>query len=60
MGCLIVLLILILATLLAGPLGFLVAAALIVGWAIVTGSLHLLWAILTLPFRLLDALARRA
>ena len=54
MGCLIFLLILILATMLAGPLGFLLAAVVIVAWAIVTGSLHLLWNILSLPFRLLD------
>jgi hypothetical protein len=54
MGCLIILLVLILATMLAGPLGFLLAAVLILGWAVVTGSLHLLWNLLTLPFRLLD------
>jgi hypothetical protein len=54
MGCLVLLLVLILATLLAGPIGFVLAAVLIVGWALVTGSLHLLWGLLTLPFRLLD------
>jgi hypothetical protein len=53
MGCLVILLVLILATMLAGPIGFLLAATLILAWAIVTGSLHLLWSLLTLPFRLL-------
>ena len=54
MGCLIILLVLVLATLLAGPIGFVLAAVAIVGWALVTGSLHLLWGLLTLPFRLFD------
>ena len=58
MGCLIILLILILATLLAGPLGFVASAVLIVGWALVTGSIRLLWNILLLPFRLLGAVVR--
>jgi hypothetical protein len=39
-GCVIILLLLVLATLLAGPLGFLLAAVLILGWALVTGSLR--------------------
>jgi len=56
MGCLVILLSLILATLLAGPIGFVVALALIFGWALVTGSLRLLWNILLLPFRLLGRL----
>jgi hypothetical protein len=56
MGCLIILLILILGTLLAGPLGFLVGVCLILGWAVVTGSLRLLWTVLLLPFRLLNRL----
>jgi hypothetical protein len=59
MGCLVILLILILGTMLAGPLGFLIAALLILGWAVVTGSLRLLWAILLLPFRLLERLFSR-
>jgi hypothetical protein len=54
MGCLIILLVLILATMLAGPIGFILAAVGIVAWALVTGSLHLLWGLLTLPFRLFD------
>jgi hypothetical protein len=58
MGCLVILLSLILATMLAGPIGFVLAALLIFGWALVTGSLRLLWNILLLPFRLLEALAR--
>jgi hypothetical protein len=59
MGCLIILLILILGTMLAGPLGFVLAAVMILVWAVVTGSLRLLWTILTLPFRALEALAGR-
>jgi hypothetical protein len=56
MGCLILLLILILATLLAGPVGFLIALALVLGWAVVTGSLRLLMTLLLLPFRILERL----
>ena len=52
------LLLLILATILAGPLGFVIAAVFIVAWAIVTGSLHLLMEIILLPFRAIGALAR--
>jgi hypothetical protein len=59
MGCLIILLILLLATMLAGPLGFLIAAVLIMAWAIVTGSLRLLFELLMLPFRVLDRLLSR-
>lgn len=55
---LVALLILILATLLAGPLGFIVAAALLLTWAIVTGTLHLVIDLLLLPFRALGALTR--
>ena len=51
------LLALILATLLAGPVGFVVAAVLIVAWAIITGSLHLLIELVLLPFRAIGALA---
>ena len=58
MGCLIVLLVLILATMLAGPIGFVLAAVLILGWAVVTGSLRLLWNILLLPVRFLESLTR--
>jgi hypothetical protein len=58
MGCLITLLILVLATLLAGPLGFLLATVLILAWALVTGSLRLLLEILLLPFRILERLVR--
>jgi len=56
MGCLILLLILILATLLAGPFGFVIALVLVFGWAVVTGSLRLLFAVLLLPFRILERL----
>jgi hypothetical protein len=56
MGCLILLLILILATLVAGPFGFLIALVLVVGCAVVTGSLRLLFSLLLLPFRILERL----
>jgi hypothetical protein len=56
MGCLILLLTLILATMLAGPLGFVIALVLVLGWAVVTGSLRLLLAVLLLPFRILEHL----
>ena len=59
MGCLIILLVLILATLLAGPVGFLLALVAIVGWALVTGSVRLLVALLLLPFRIAAAVLRR-
>ncbi len=59
MGCVIILLVLILASVLAGPLGFLVAALLILGWAVITGSLRLLLAIVLLPFRILERVLRR-
>ncbi|HEY3061895.1 MAG TPA: hypothetical protein VGL99_23210 [Chloroflexota bacterium] len=59
MGCLIILLVLILATMLGGPIGFLIATVLILAWAVVTGSLRLLWQLLLLPFRLLERLIRR-
>jgi hypothetical protein len=52
MGCLAILLILILATVLGGPIGFGLAVVLILGGALVTGTVRLLWAILLLPFRL--------
>ncbi len=58
MGCLVILLILILATLLAGPIGFILAAVIIVAWALITGSLRLLFELLLLPFRLIERLLR--
>jgi hypothetical protein len=58
-GCLIILLVLVLATLLAGPVGFLLALVAIVGWAVVTGSVRLLVALVLMPFRLLEAVLRR-
>jgi hypothetical protein len=54
----VVLLALILATLLAGPIGFVIALVLIVCWAVIFGSLRLLVDLLLLPFRLLGALTR--
>jgi hypothetical protein len=58
MGCIVILLILILASVLAGPFGFLIALALILAWAVITGSLKLLGTILLLPFRLVQRLLR--
>jgi hypothetical protein len=55
---LIALLFLILATLLAGPIGFIIAAAFIITWALVTGTLHLVIDLVLLPFRIVGALAR--
>lgn len=55
---LVALLILILATLLLGPIGFIVVGALLLTWAIVTGTLYLVIDLLLLPFRLLGALTR--
>ncbi len=52
----IALLLLVLATLLAGPLGFVIMAVLLLAWALVTGTLHLVIDLLLLPFRLIGAL----
>jgi hypothetical protein len=52
------LLILILATLVAGPVGFILVGALLFAWALVTGTLHLVLELLLLPFRALGALTR--
>ena len=54
MGCLIFLLILVLATVLAGPIGFVLALVVLLAFAIVTGTLHLVFEILSLPFRWID------
>jgi hypothetical protein len=55
---LIIVLVLILATLLAGPIGFLLACVAILAWALITGSLRLLWNLLLLPFKLLGLIDR--
>jgi hypothetical protein len=52
------LLILILATLVAGPIGFILVGAVLLMWAILAGSLHLVFDILMLPFRFVGALVR--
>ena len=52
------LLVLVLATILAGPIGFVVVGALLLIWAVVTGTLHLVIDLLLLPFRAIGALAR--
>ena len=52
------LLLLILATLLAGPVGFVVAAVCLLVWALFTGTIHLVFDLILLPFRAIGALAR--
>jgi hypothetical protein len=47
-------LLLILATLVAGPIGFVVTGVLLLVFALVTGTLHLVFDLLSLPFRLLS------
>jgi hypothetical protein len=58
-GAMIPLLFLILATLLAGPIGFILAAVFLLVWLVVTGSLHVALELLLLPFRAIGWLARR-
>jgi hypothetical protein len=53
---LIAVLLLILATMLAGPVGFVIVAVLLLAFALVTGTLHLVFELLLLPFRVLGAL----
>jgi hypothetical protein len=52
------LLLLIIATLLAGPVGFVVMALVLLTWALVTGTLHLVIELILLPFRIVGALVR--
>jgi hypothetical protein len=52
------LLLLVLATLVAGPIGFVVMGVLLLAFAIVTGTLHLVIELLLLPFRAIGALTR--
>jgi hypothetical protein len=52
------LLLLVLATLLAGPIGFVIMAVLLLTFAVVTGTLHLVIDLLLLPFRAIGALGR--
>ena len=52
------LLLLVLATLVAGPVGFVVVGVLLLLFAIVTGTLHLVIELLLLPFRAIGALNR--
>ena len=52
------LLLLVLATLVAGPIGFVVMGVLLLAFAIVTGTLHLVIELLLLPFRAIGALSR--
>ena len=52
------LLLLVLATLVAGPIGFAVMGVLLLAFAVVTGTLHLVIELLLLPFRAIGALAR--
>jgi hypothetical protein len=50
------LLLLVLATLVAGPVGFVVMGLVLLVFAIVTGTLHLVIELLLLPFRAIGAL----
>jgi hypothetical protein len=50
------LLLLVLATLVAGPVGFFVVGLLLLAFAIVTGTLHVVIELLLLPFRAIGAL----
>jgi len=52
------LLLLVLATLVAGPVGFVVMGLVLLVFAIVTGTLHLVLELLLLPFRAIGALTR--
>jgi len=52
------LLLLVLATLVAGPIGFVVMGLVLLVFAIVTGTLHLVIELLLLPFRAIGALTR--
>jgi hypothetical protein len=52
------LLLLVLATLVAGPIGFVVMGVLLLAFAVVTGTLHLVIELLLLPFRAIGALSR--
>jgi hypothetical protein len=56
---LIALLLLILATVVAGPVGFFVVGLCLLVWAILAGSVHLVFEILLLPFRMIGALLGR-
>ena len=55
-GVIVALLLLILATLVAGPLGFIVVGVLLLAGALITGTLHLAIELLLLPFRAVGAL----
>jgi hypothetical protein len=52
------LLLLVLAMLVAGPIGFVVMGVLLLAFAVVTGTLHLVIELLMLPFRAIGALTR--
>jgi hypothetical protein len=57
-GVIVALFLLVLAALLAGPVGFIVVGLLLLVFAVVTGTLHLVIDLLLLPFRAIGALAR--
>lgn len=56
---LVALLLLILATVVAGPVGFVLVGLCLLVWAILAGSIHLVFDILLLPFRMIGALSGR-
>ena len=50
------LLLLILATIVAGPIGFVVMGLVLLVFALVTGTIHLVFDLILLPFRAIGAL----
>jgi hypothetical protein len=50
------LLLLVLATLVAGPVGFVVVGLLLLIFAILTGTIHLVFELILLPFRAIGAM----
>jgi hypothetical protein len=50
------LLLLVLATLVAGPVGFVVMGLVLLVFALVTGTIHLVFDLILLPFRAIGAL----
>jgi hypothetical protein len=56
---LVALLLLILAAVVAGPIGFFAVGICLLVWAILAGSIHLVFDILLLPFRMIGALTGR-
>lgn len=58
MGCLVILLFLVVAAVLGGPIGVALAGVLILAWLVVSSTLHVVLGVLRLAFRLLVDLLR--